>query len=289
MTRTKMSNILYKISILASAALLGGCALVKTPEEGDIKTGGMTSGGWGTSTSDNFAICSVDISQAVASDDRKLSRALIHENGIGAALWYDLLLGDQHQQLDSVRLDQHFHRLASPLMLDGRSIPLTRSVPENPQPVGSLTLTATNDDNFVGTASLKLKGQASPTTAKLSCKRSHRVDPALLRVTTCRVDAKVAAPTNTSLTFQLSGLGSGLRTIKVIRTASSGHDMELGIFKGASISNNAMNETLITYLQAQERVQLDLYPDTTAPGTFRGTAFFASPRLGNGNQQVRCQ
>lgn len=285
----QQSNILSKFMLLAGLALLSGCAVDKASEESDIKTGGMTSGGWGTLTSETFAICSVDISEEASSDDRQLTVAVIHEDGLGAALWYDLLLGDQHHQLENVRLDQPFHRFGFPLMLDGRSIPLTRGAPDSSEAAGALTLTATNDDDFVGVASWKRAGRTAKTVANLSCKRSHRIDGSLLSVTTCVEDTLHAAPTSNPLKFYLSGFGSGLRTIRVTRKDSSGSDVNLGVFNGASISSAGAKSALVTYMQDQERIQLDIYPDATAPGNILGIAMFNSPRIGNGNQHVRCQ
>lgn len=285
----QMTDISRKFSLLVCMALLSGCALDKAPEESDIKTGGMTSGGWGTSTSETFAICSVDIREESSSDDRQLTVAMIHEDGLGAALWYDLLLGDQHHQLESVRLDQPFHRFGFPLMLDGRSIPLTRGAPDSQQAAGTLTLTATSDDDFVGVASWKRAGRTAKTVANLSCKRSHRVDVALLSVTSCVEDTQHAAPTSNPLKFYLSGFGSGLRTIRVTSKDSSGSEVDLGVFSGASISSAGTKAALVTYMQDQERVQLDIYPDAAVPGTIVGIAMFNSPRIGNGNQHVRCR
>lgn len=186
-------------------------------------------------------------------------------------------------------LERTRHLHGFPLMLDGRSIPLTRGAPDNPQAAGTLTLTATSDNDFVEVASWKRAGRTAKTVANLSCKRSHRVDVALLSVTSCVEDTQHAAPTSNPLKFYLSGFGSGLRTVRVTSKDSSGSEVDLGVFSGASISGAGTKAALVTYMQGQERVQLSVYPDATAPGTILGTAMFNSPRVGNGNLRVRCQ
>lgn len=274
-----------KVILTILVAALAGCDGVRTPALSDIKEGGMTSGGWGQTSNGSFAVCSLALTEAASPDDALLSKAVIQESGIGAALWYELEVGDQEHNIESVQLGMGFHRFARPLPIDGTSIPLTRGGGDDYLNVGKTRLIPLNDEEFIAAASWTREDQTSSTVLRLTCKRSRPIKASLLGLTKCVEDAGYAASPDAPYTFRISGVGTGLRTIRVSHGAQ---DEELGTWDAASLTGSA-ESAIFTYLQADEKIQLSLYESATMNGEFLGFAFIESPVLGSGNVRLRCE